>query len=570
MKQTHQHAGSYSTGPNPLLFPYFSTPRKHPPSLTLLKAHPVHPVHSVQVFPVFPTLSAKRMLYALIALGAVILCPLSEGNNAECVPINSARVGNQPKELNWIEATDSAPWMARELFASVSFNNKIWVMGGLGFEETDLYIMNDVWSSSDGQNWIQITDDAPWSPRDEHGAVVYDNKMWILGGGDNEWYLNDVWYSPDGVNWFQATDDAQWSPRSDFRSLVFDDKMWIIGGYNWEGIKNDVWYSSDGVDWTQATDNAEWGILDGYSTAVFQDKMWVMGGYNHTGGYLVGDVWSSNDGAHWMYSGDCGWRGGQMSLSAGGGIWLMGGNYHGYLTNGVWYSQDGTNWTLAGYAGWTPRGSFSASVAFDGKLWILGGWNSYADHPLNDVWYAEVFNAHFSANPGIGYAPLSVQFTDESISVVEPITRWLWDFGDGNTSTEQHPAHTYRDQGLYDVSLTVTAASGADTETKTGCIHVTAGDRPFHTADINQDHKISLSELLRIIQFYNLDGLHCAPASEDGYAPQQGDTSCDLHSSDYNPPDWRISMSELLRAIQLFRSPSYQPCSDGEDGFYVE
>ncbi|HPO12441.1 MAG TPA: hypothetical protein PLI09_03280 [Candidatus Hydrogenedentes bacterium] len=45
---------------------------------------------------------------------------------------------------------------------------------------------------------------------------------------------------------------------------------------------------------------------------------------------------------------------------------------------------------------------------------------------------------------------------------------------------------------------------------------------------------------------------------------------CDLHSNDYNPPDWTINMSELLHIIQLFRSPSYYPCIDGEDGFYVE
>ena len=49
--------------------------------------------------------------------------------------------------------------------------------------------------------------------------------------------------------------------------------------------------------------------------------------------------------------------------------------------------------------------------------------------------------ANFSTNVTSGYAPLSVQFTDLS----ENATEWNWNFGDGNTSTEQNPEHTYSD-----------------------------------------------------------------------------------------------------------------------------
>jgi gliding motility-associated-like protein len=47
---------------------------------------------------------------------------------------------------------------------------------------------------------------------------------------------------------------------------------------------------------------------------------------------------------------------------------------------------------------------------------------------------------------------LQVSFTDESL---QPQT-WLWNFGDGNTSTAQNPVHTYAAFGTYNVSLTVT------------------------------------------------------------------------------------------------------------------
>ncbi len=91
----------------------------------------------------------------------------------------------------------------------------------------------------------------------------------------------------------------------------------------------------------------------------------------------------------------------------------------------------------------------------------------------------------------------------------------------------------------------------------------------YHTADQNADYRISLSELLRGIQFYNSGGLHCEEGTEDGYAPgPPGDTDCPPHASDYNPQDWRISLSELLRLIQFYNSGGYYWCPDEgtEDG----
>ncbi|HPO14932.1 MAG TPA: hypothetical protein PLI09_15930 [Candidatus Hydrogenedentes bacterium] len=91
----------------------------------------------------------------------------------------------------------------------------------------------------------------------------------------------------------------------------------------------------------------------------------------------------------------------------------------------------------------------------------------------------------------------------------------------------------------------------------------------WHAADPNHDNQISLSELLRMIQFFNSDGFHCQAGSEDGYAPGQGDQTCAPHNSDYNPQDWSISLSELLRVIQFFNSGGYHYCPGDmtEDGY---
>ena len=49
----------------------------------------------------------------------------------------------------------------------------------------------------------------------------------------------------------------------------------------------------------------------------------------------------------------------------------------------------------------------------------------------------------------------TVQFTDTSTGIPELPGRWLWDFGDGSSSTEQSPSHTYVQGGAYTVTLTV-------------------------------------------------------------------------------------------------------------------
>jgi YVTN family beta-propeller protein len=74
--------------------------------------------------------------------------------------------------------------------------------------------------------------------------------------------------------------------------------------------------------------------------------------------------------------------------------------------------------------------------------------------------------ANFSSNVTKGYVPLPIKFTDLSKNAA---TR-EWDFGDGNTSTDQNPMHTYASAGSYIVNLTV--SDGNDTDSKLATINV--------------------------------------------------------------------------------------------------
>lgn len=82
--------------------------------------------------------------------------------------------------------------------------------------------------------------------------------------------------------------------------------------------------------------------------------------------------------------------------------------------------------------------------------------------------------ADFTADVTEGLSPLTVSFLDQS-TVPSP-TAWDWDFGDGTTSSEQSPTHTYDADGVYDVQLSVTGANGLAVTVKPGFIRV--GDFP--------------------------------------------------------------------------------------------
>ena len=98
------------------------------------------------------------------------------------------------------------------------------------------------------------------------------------------------------------------------------------------------------------------------------------------------------------------------------------------------------------------------------------------------------------------------------------------------------------------------------------------GEPAQHSADWNNTPGVfDLTEMLRLIQLYNADGLCCAEGeTEDGYTPGACEQqACPRHSADYAEPAWVLTLSELLRTVQLFNLGNFTPCPEGEseDGF---
>ncbi|PWR75401.1 PKD domain-containing protein [Methanospirillum stamsii] len=73
-------------------------------------------------------------------------------------------------------------------------------------------------------------------------------------------------------------------------------------------------------------------------------------------------------------------------------------------------------------------------------------------HPSYDDFVVSTIAADFTSDRTEGDAPFRVRFYDVSYGFAD---NRIWDFGDGNKSTEKNPVHTYRTPGSYDVSLTL-------------------------------------------------------------------------------------------------------------------
>jgi hypothetical protein len=240
--------------------------------------------------------------------------------------------------ITWTQATSAAGWSPRAQSIALNFGNKMWMIGG-SITGTDF---NDVWNSSDGITWAQATASSFTPARRGTAGVVFNNQMWIAGGvsGFGPFPLyNDVWKSSDGVTWTQVTANAEWSPRYDPTLLVFDNKMWIIGGATGTTNPSDVWYSSDGATWTKATENAGFGSIDEHSSVVFDNKMWIFGGYSSLYSGFSNNAWYSSDGVSWTQAtASAGWsaRSAHTSVVFNDKVWIMGGAEASGMKNDVW------------------------------------------------------------------------------------------------------------------------------------------------------------------------------------------------------------------------------------------
>ncbi|PWR74380.1 hypothetical protein DK846_04320 [Methanospirillum lacunae] len=102
------------------------------------------------------------------------------------------------------------------------------------------------------------------------------------------------------------------------------------------------------------------------------------------------------------------------------------------------------------------------------------------------------FMADFKVNKRSGTAPVQIQFTD--LSEGNPTT-WYWDFGDGNSASEQSPVHIYTMPGIYSVSLSIKKEGSTSSKEEKNFITVNKGQATasMNTGTIVQTRESAIS-----------------------------------------------------------------------------
>jgi hypothetical protein len=257
---------------------------------------------------------------------------------------------------NW-RSKDGKVWTKSELPSSglnsgyqkyVQFKESVYALGTMEGNYLNMRLTSRIARTSDFNKWQVVAEESELPRRVFYGALVFKDKIWLMGGFDGKNYYNDVWNSADGVHWTRITEHAGWSQRLINAAVVFKDRIWIFGGGLIDGEPTDgraereVWSSTDGINWTRVTDG--FPRIWGSSPVVFDGK-----------------------------------------------LWLVGANRDGQFTRAVLISDDGIKWREES-APWSPRGGVATWV-FDNKLYMTGGKFSVTENDnikfiySNDVWY---------------------------------------------------------------------------------------------------------------------------------------------------------------------------------------
>lgn len=293
-------------------------------------------------------------------------------------------------EVDWTQVVGNASFGARYDHQIVSFNGKLWAVGGI----VNITRQNDIWSSTDGTTWVKETPVGNiFSPRNGHQMVVFNNKIWLIGGFTDGGRSNEIWSSSNGISWtLENISGSIFSARADHSAVVYDNKIWVIGGSD-GNFQNDVWNSTNGISWNNVTTSGTiFSKRLGHTLTNFDGKLVLIGGSDLDGQNLQrfrNDIWTSTDGINWAEASVSGslflgrWI--HEAIEYDGKLWLIGGDDDsGNRFNDVWVTNDIINWTqISSNPIFSVRDS-PALFVLNGKLWVSGGSNNNGIQ--SDIW----------------------------------------------------------------------------------------------------------------------------------------------------------------------------------------
>lgn len=213
----------------------------------------------------------------------------------ECIGTDGASWGpadlwHSDDGINWTQVQVDVALGSRIDHSFIVFKEKMWLYGGQ-------YGNSEIWSSADGTAWEKAAINAPFQSRSGQQMVVFDNKMWLIGGlifeQDGFNVKNDIWSSSDGINWVKEKENAHFSSRQKHQIVEFKGALYLIGGNaNDFGSMNEVWRSTNAIDWTLINSPVIDNPLSASQVVVFNNQLWLL---EYSGAFL----WRSYDANNW-------------------------------------------------------------------------------------------------------------------------------------------------------------------------------------------------------------------------------------------------------------------------------
>ncbi len=414
-------------------------------------------------------------------------CWVADWDNMDIVHLSAEGVqlwrGAMPY-LTWsvaVNPTDGSCWIGDYTVAHLSADGtQLWRGGGL----SNTYAISV--NSADGSCWVADYYHSGVVHLSEEGVELWrgeafdrpmgvsvnpsDGSCWVADYGNSQLvHLSseheELWRG-DG---FAGPEDVSVNPT--------DGSCWVADRYNGQVVH----LSSEGVElWrggggggpqsvsVNPIDGSCWVAAASGQVAHLSEAGAVLcqkSGYVDPGCVSVnptdGSCWATDfDVIHFSEEGQVLWSDDTFSAEAvsvdpnDGSVWVADTFNH----EVAHLAADGTELSRKG-GFWYPWG-ISVNPA-DGSCWVADTKNHQAVHLV--LVPAVTPTTAFSATPTSGTAPLTVDFTDLSANLP---SSWSWEFGDGESSADEHPTHTYSAAGIYTVSLTAGNEAGADTETK--------------------------------------------------------------------------------------------------------
>ena len=204
--------------------------------------------------------------------------------------------------IKWTRIKNNAAEAVRPGASQIFFKGRFWLMAGMN---NWAEFTNEIWSSTNAVEWTLVAKHAPWAARRNALVIEFDDKLWLFGGAESSGKkdvtpvraFSDVWQSSDGVEWKQISSNM---PASGEQILILQNQMWLLG-------EDGAWTTNDGKTFRQTATGRPFSDRRGFGAVVYDGQMWIYGGigaekrrmksgHRATGSH--GKKWSARPGSH--------------------------------------------------------------------------------------------------------------------------------------------------------------------------------------------------------------------------------------------------------------------------------